>query len=150
MADLSITLGASSALTVTGLSTLASANYATSNAISCTTRSQTNFEVECEIGVGTVASDKQIVVFAIGSDDGTNYETQNTNATDTTHDANMRWVATIPTPANSETVKAKFTVAQAFNYVLPADSFKLVFKNTTGAALTSATVNTRAVTISAA
>lgn len=150
MATLSTTLGSASALTVTGLSTLASANYATSDAIDTSVRTVADIEVEALITVGTVSGNKQIVVFAIGSDDGSEYESQNSSATDATHDANMRWVCIIPAPANSEQLKRKFLLAAAFGYVLPANSVKLVFKNDTGAAFSAATVNTRTVTHSVA
>lgn len=142
MADVRTAYGATTALTVASLSTLAYLSYATSAELDFTVTNPLDCWVDVSVTVGTVASNKQLLVFAVAAVDGVSYSTANSGSTDATHDANMYLVGVIPTPTASETVRRSFTLAQAFGGRLPP-KVKLVIKNDTGAALTAGSVQVR-------
>lgn len=120
------------ALTIT-LNSLANGNYATSNAFQISTDNALDVLLELGVTVGTVSGNKQVVVFILGSRDGTNYDTPNSGASDTTHDTMMQVLGVMPCPNNSELVRRQFSVAAAFGGT-PPPYFKIVVKNDTGAA----------------
>lgn len=132
-------VGAFSSLTVTGLSTLASATYVASNAIDNTTSDPLDIMLMVEVTPGTVASNKQVLVFAQGSHDGTDWQTGPTSGTTATDEPNLTFVGAIPCNTNSTQQRAILSVAGAFGGVLPPH-LRFVFKNETGAALTAAAV----------
>lgn len=143
MAAVNLNYGAATSLTVTNLATLASANYATSNAFNATTNKPIDVLVELALTTGTVgATNPQAVIFAISSFNNTNYSSQNTSTTDTTHDGDMKLVGVIPLKASSTAERSPaFSVASAFGGVLPP-YFKIVVKNDSGAAWSSASMQT--------
>ena len=124
---------AATSLTIT-INSLASANYATSNAFQVSNSNPLDVIVECAFAVGTVAGNKQVVVFVIGSSDGTNYDIANSSTIDTTHDTMMAVLGVVNCPNNSETVRRRFSLAAAYGGT-PPPYVKLVVKNDTGAVL---------------
>jgi len=127
--------------TVTGLSTLASANYATSNAYDVTTNKPLDVILEITLATtNTPSGNKQAVIFLLTSLDNSNYSAANSSGTDTTHDPSMRCAGTIPIPTASVTERAHFSVVAALGWLPPY--FKVVVKNDLGVALTSGTVAT--------
>ena len=124
---------AATSLTIT-INSLSSANYATSNAFQVSTNNGRDVIVECAFAVGTVSGNKQVIVYVIGSSDGSNYDIANSSSSDTTHDTMMAVLGVVNTPNNSETVRRRFSLAAAYGGT-PPPYVKLVVKNDTGAAL---------------
>lgn len=139
MATIKQIVGSFNSLTVTGFATLASATYVASADINNTSNDPLDLMVEVEVTPGTVSSNKQVLVFAQGSVDGSDFETGPTSGTTATDEPNLTFVGAIPCNTNSTLQRKIFTLAQAFGGVLPPH-LRLVFKNETGAALSAAAV----------
>lgn len=134
-------VGTRTALTVTGLSTLATGTYVASSAYLCNTNKPWDVVVEVSTATtNTAVGNKQVVVFVQESLDGTNYRSGPTSLAATTDEPNLRLLGTIPMNSASVTEMGTFSVAQALGY-LPF-AFKVVLKNDLGVALTSGTVFT--------
>lgn len=129
-------VGSFSAVTVTGLSTLASANYAQSADVNNTTNQPIDLMVMLEATPGTVSGNKQAIVFAQASD-GTDYQTGPTSGTTTTDEPVLTYIGTLPLPSNSTQQRKYFGVAAAFGGVLPPH-LKFVIKNDCGVAFSAA------------
>ena len=141
MTTLKQSVGTRTSLTVTGLSTLASATYVASNAYTVNTNQPLDVIVEVDVATtNTPAGNKQVVVFVQESLDGTNFRSGPTSGTTTTDEPNLRFLGTVPMNTASVTQIATFSVAQALGYSPYA--FKIVLKNDLGVALTSGTVFT--------
>ena len=142
MAQIKQVVGTRTALTVTGLSTLANTTYAVSSAYNCSTNQP--LDVIVELAVATTNSptvyNKQVLAFIQESLDGTNYRSGPTSGTTTTDEPNLKYLGVVPLVSSSTTELATFSVAQSLGYV-PA-YFKVVIKNESGVALTSGTVYT--------
>lgn len=128
-----------SSVTVTGLSTLTSAAYVVSGTINHSTNDVLDVLVDVAVTVGTVSSNKQVVVFAKQSIDGVNFSSGPESGTTTTDEPDLYFVGTIPTNANSTAYRRVFSLANAYGGTMPHSS-KLVIKNETGAALTAGSV----------
>jgi hypothetical protein len=138
MTTLKQPVGTRTSLTVTGLSTLASATYVASSAYTVNTNQPLDVVVEVDVATtNTPAGNKQVVVFVIESLDGTNFRSGPTSGTTTTDEPNLRLLGTIPMNSVTTTQIATFSVAQALGYCPYA--FKIVLKNDLGVALTSGT-----------
>lgn len=137
--------GTRTALTVTGLSTLASATYVTSATYTANTNKPLDVVVEVECATtNVVAGNKQVVVFVKESLDGTNFRSGPESGTTTTDETNLRFLGTIPMNTASVTQRGTFSVAQALGYC--PHSLKVVLKNDLGVALTSGTAFTSEIT----
>lgn len=135
-------VGTRSALTVTGFGTLASATYVTSSAINHDTAKEPDLLVEVEVATtNTPAGNKQVVVFAKGSLDGTNFSSGPESGTTTTDEPDLHFVGVVPVNSASTTHRRIFSLAAAFGGRLPKQS-KIVIKNDLGVALTSGAVYT--------
>jgi len=135
-------VGAGTSLTVTGLSTLASATYCVSNAYDLTANQPIDLVVELAAATtNSPSGNQQVMVFAQASWDGTNYQSGPTSGTTTTDEPNLTFLGVLPIASSSVTERKGFSVAQAYGGVLPA-KVKFVFKNDLGVALTSASVQT--------
>jgi hypothetical protein len=137
MANVKQAIGARTAVTVGGLATLANGAYATSNAANNTANQPLDLLVELSITPGTVAGNKQALLFALASLDGANYQT-GANATD---EGDMTFVGALPLNSNAAAQTKVFSTAAAFGGVLPP-YVKYVVKNDSGAAFTAGTINT--------
>lgn len=141
MATVKQIVGTRTSLTVTGLSTLASATYVASSAYNCATNQPIDVVVEIDVATtNTPAGNKQVVVFLQESLDGTNFRSGPTSGTTTTNEPNLLPLGYVPMNAASTTQIATFSIMQALGYV-PAQ-FKIVVKNDLGVALTSGTAFT--------
>lgn len=150
MATVTKVVGTRTSLTVTGLSTLASATYVASDAINHTTNDPLDVLVEVAVATtNTPAGNKQVVVFAQRSLDGTNYTSGPTSGTTTTDEPDLFLLGYVPMNTASTTHLRIFSLAAAFGGTLPKYS-KIILKNDLGVALTSGTVYTSEVTGSVA
>ena len=141
MATVKQIVGTRTSLTVTGLSTLASATYVASNAYNCTTNQPVDVAIELDLATtNTPSGNKQVLVFLTESLDGTNFRSGPTSGTTTTREPNLLLMGAVPITTASTTEIATFSVMQALGYV-PAQ-FKIVVKNDLGVALTSGTAFT--------
>ena len=113
----------------------------------------TNDTIECIIEVsatpGTVSGNKQLVVFAQKSLDGTNFGTGPTSGTTTTDEPNLVFVGTVPLNTNSTLQRGVFALSMSYGGVLPHSS-KIIIKNDSGAALASGSVEYAEVTTTVA
>lgn len=132
---------AKAALTVTGLSTLASATYVASAAYNADTNKPMDVIVEAElVTTNTPTGNKQVIIFVQASLDGTNFQSGPTSGTTTTDESDLTFVGYVPMGTANTTHRKSFSIQQALGFV--PKQFKLVFKNDLGVALTSATINT--------
>ena len=130
MADAKWAYPAGAAYTIT-LNSLASAGYVTGNEVDNTTNLYLDYLAEFVIADVTEAGNKQIVIFAISSLDGTNYS----DAPSTTKpQANASFVGTISLDGTGAYRSKAMSVAAAFGGILPP-KFKLVAYNDAGVSL---------------
>lgn len=150
MGSITTVVGTRTSLTVTGIGTLASATYVASSAYNAGTNDPIDVLIEIEAATtNTPAGNKQVVVFAQGSLDGTNFESGPTSGTTTTDEPDLTFVGVVPMNAASTTHRKIFSLAQAFGGVLPLQ-FKIVLKNDLGVALTSGAAYTSEVSVATA
>lgn len=141
MATIKQVVGARTALTVTGLGTLASGTYVTSAAYTANINQPLDVIVEVDVATtNTPAGNKQLAVFVKESLDGTNFRSGPGSGNTTTDEPNLRFLGTIPMNRVATTQIGTFSVAQALGYCPYA--FKVILKNDLGVALTSGTVYT--------
>lgn len=132
---------ARASLTVTGLSTLASATYVASSAYALNTNKPADLFVEVTVGTtNTPSGNKQVLVFAVLSLDGTNYTTGPTSGTTATDEPDLYYLGAIPIPVASVNHTRIFALSQLFTR--PVHSLKIVIKNDLGVALTTGAVYT--------
>lgn len=151
MATVKQIVGAKTALTVTGLSTLASATYVASASYGNTVNNPLDLVVEVQVETtNTPAGNKQVVVFAQASyDGGTTWQSGPTSGTSTTDEPLLTPIGTVPLATASVPEVMSFPLASAYGGVVPP-MIRFVFKNDLGVALTSATVNTMEVSATVA
>lgn len=127
--DLKMKYGSATALTVTGLNSLASGSYATSNAVDNTTNLYIDYLVELTVANVVEAGNFQAVVYAISSLDGTNYsDNQTSNAPYA-----LKYVGMLPLNGTGPWRSGSFSVAAAFGGTIPP-YFKIVILNDVGIA----------------
>ena len=142
MSTVSAIQGSRTSLTVTGLSTLAAANYVASSAYNCSTNDP--LEVLVEVALATtnaVSGNYKCDVFVQASLDGTNFTSGPTSGSTTTDEPDLHYIGSVPMKTSTTTHRKVFPVSPAFGGVLPAQ-FKVVIKNDVSVALTSGTVYT--------
>jgi len=124
--------------TATSLSTLASGTYLVSTNISHVTNDPLDVLIDVQINTtNTPTGNKQLVVFAQASLDGTNFTSGPTSGTTTTDEPDLYFVGTVPVN-QAGTHRKIFSLAAAYSGTLPHTS-KLVFKNDMGVAITNTT-----------
>lgn len=121
------------------LGTLANVTYLSVGTITFNTNTNMGCKLEVTATPGTVSGNKQLLVFAQQSVDGTNYETGPTSGTTVTDQPNLSFVGSLPLLSNSTLQRKVFDLAAAFGGVLPYSATIIVF-NDSGAALASGTV----------
>lgn len=127
------------------LGTLASATYVTSTAYVADTNKPLDVIIECEVTPGnSVAGNKQLVIFAKASLDGTNFQSGPESSTTTTDEPDLTFVGTVPVNTNSGAQRKMFSLGQAFGFI--PQQFKIVVKNDSGQAIASGTVYTAEIT----
>lgn len=141
--------GTRTALTVTGLGTLASATYVASSVYTANTNQPLDVIVEVDVQTTNApAGNKQVSVFVQESLDGTNFRSGPTSGTTTTDEPNLRPLGNIPMNSSGVTEIGTFSIAQALGYMPYA--FKVVLKNDLGVALTSGAVFTAEISATSA
>lgn len=119
----------------TALNSLGSGTYVVVGTITHTTNDPLESKLEIKITPGTVSGNKQVVLFAQASLDGTNFETGPTSGTTTTDEPNLRYVGVVPCNTSSGAQTRIFDLAAAYpSGSLPYAS-KIIAKNDSGAAL---------------
>lgn len=125
--------GARTALTTTALNSLASATYVAAGAIDLSTPDPLDVVVEVEATPGTVSGNKQLVVFAKASFDGTDFSTGPESGSTATDEPDLYLLGVLPLNTNSTLQRKSFSVFGALGFI-PAH-LKIVVKNESGAAL---------------
>lgn len=120
------------------LNSLASATYVALGTITHNSGGKVPLEcfVELAITPGTVSGNKQAVLYAQASLDGTNFDTGPTSGTTTTDEANLLFVGVLPLNSNATLQRRKFSLANPHGGVLPYAT-RLIVKNDSGAAFAS-------------
>jgi len=134
MATIKQVVGTRTALTTSALNSLASVTYVSAGTITHNTNQPLDVLVEVTATPGTVAGNKQLVVFAKISLDGTNFTSGPESGTTTTDEPDLFFVGTVPLNTNSTAQTKTFSLAAALGGVLPYAS-KIIVKNDSGAAL---------------
>ena len=134
MATIKQVVGTRTALTTSALNSLASVTYVSAGTITHNTNQPLDVLVEVTATPGTVAGNKQLVVFAKISLDGTNFTSGPESGTTTTDEPDLFFVGTVPLNTNSTAQTKTFSLAAAYGGVLPYAS-KIIVKNDSGAAL---------------
>ena len=133
MAVIKAIVGTRTALTTTALDSLASATYVSAGTIDLTTPDPLDVLVEVAVTPGTTSGNKQLVVFARVSLDGTNYSTGPVSGTTATNEPNLKFLGTVPLNTNSTQQRNTLSVMSSLGYI-PAH-LEIVCKNDSGAAL---------------
>lgn len=137
------TIGTHSALTVTGLATLASATYAESATIDCFAAPNADvadYEVIVTVGAPTTpASNQQLLIWAKASADSGTFTSGPSSGTTTTDEPNLGVSISLPLRSSGNKTNRFLLAGSFFGGVLPKYA-RLTFKNEAGAALTGGTV----------
>lgn len=128
--------GARTALTVSGLSTLASGSYATSAVKDNTGNQPLDLLIELSITPGAISGNQQAVLFAQASLDNTNFQT-GANSSD---ESDMTMIGVLPLRSNTTAQAKPFSVAGAYGGVLPP-YIRFVIKNDSGSAFSAGALN---------
>jgi hypothetical protein len=117
------------------LANLGSANFATLGVITHNSSGKAPLDclVELSITPGTVAGNKQAILYAQASLDGTNFSSGPVSGAVATDEANLIFVGTLPLGTNATLQSKVFSLAAAFGGVLPFAT-RLIVKNDSGAA----------------
>lgn len=134
MASITAVAGTRTLISNSAMNSLASGTYvAVGSAVDLTAIDPIDVVVEVSATPGTVASNKQLLVFLQVSFDGTDYSTGPVSGTTVTDEPNLRFLGALPLLSNATLQRGAFSVMAALGYVPPF--FKLVVKNETGVAL---------------
>jgi hypothetical protein len=134
MATVKQVVGTRTALTTSALNSLASATFVSAGTITHNTNQPLDVLVEVTATPGTVSGNKQLLVYAKASLDGTNQTTGPETGTTVTDEPNLYYVGTLPLNTNSTTQTKVFSLAAAYGGLLPYAS-EIVVRNDSGAAL---------------
>lgn len=134
MATVKQVVGSRTSLTTSALNSLASATFVSAGTITHNTNQPLDVLVEVTATPGTVSGNKQLVVYAKASLDGTNQTTGPETGTAVTDEPNLYFVGALPLNTNSTTQTRIFSLAAAYGGMLPYAS-EIVLRNDSGAAL---------------
>ena len=134
MATVKQVVGSRTSLTTSALDSLASATFVSAGTITHNTNQPLDVLLEVTATPGTVSGNKQLVVYAKASLDGTNQTTGPETGTTVTDEPNLYYVGTLPLNTSSTTQTKVFSLAAAYGGVLPYAS-EIVLRNDSGAAL---------------
>lgn len=134
--------GSRTALTVTGLGTLAPATFVASAAYNCATNDPLEVLVDVALATtNTPSGNFKGDVFIQASLDGINFTSGPTSGTSITDIADLHFLGTVPIKSSTTTHRKIFAVSPLFGGAIPAQ-FKVIILNDCGVALTSGTVYT--------
>lgn len=131
------------------LGTLANGTYLSVGTLTHNTNKPLEVEIEVSATPGTVSGNKQLVVFAKQSLDGTNFGTGPESGTTTTDEPNLTYIGAVPLNTNSTLQRGIFRLSAPYGGALPYAS-KIIVKNDSGAALASGSVEYSEVTTTVA
>lgn len=134
MATVKQVVGTRTALTTSALNSLASATFVSAGTITHNTNQPIDVLLEVTATPGTVSGNKQLLVYAKASLDGSNQTTGPETGTAVTDEPNLYYVGTLPLNTNSTTQTKVFSLAAAYGGLLPYAS-EIVVRNDSGAAL---------------
>jgi hypothetical protein len=134
MATVKQVVGARTALTTSALNSLASATFVSAGSLTHNTNQPLDVLLEVTATPGTVSGNKQLLVYAKASLDGSNQTTGPETGTAVTDEPNLYFVGALPLNTNSTTQTRIFSLAAAYGGVLPYAS-EIVVRNDSGAAL---------------
>lgn len=134
MATIKQVVGARTSLTTTALNSLASATYVLCGSITHNTNQPLDVLIEVSATPGTVSGNKQLLVFAKASLDGSNQSTGPETGISTVDEPNLFFVGVLPLNTNATTQTRMFSLAAAYGGILPYAS-EIVVRNDSGAAL---------------
>jgi hypothetical protein len=134
MATVKQVVGTRTSLTTSALNSLASATFVSAGTITHDTNQPLDVLIEVTATPGTVSGNKQLLVYAKASLDGTNQTTGPETGTTVTDEPNLYFVGALPLNTNSTTQTKIFSLAAAYGGVLPYAS-EIVLRNDSGAAL---------------
>jgi hypothetical protein len=126
MANVKLSQTAATALTISGLSSLASgsATANTTGQLDNTGNLYLDYLIEVSVTTGTVSGNKQCIVYACSSIDGTNF------SDGTQSDNNMVYLGNIQTPTSTTAYRGKaMSVSAAFGGTLPPKFAIVVFND---------------------
>jgi hypothetical protein len=135
MSTITSVQGTRTNLTTTALNSLASATYVVAGTLTHNNNKPLDVLLEVTVTPGTVASSKQVVVFAQKSLDGTNFETGPTSGTTTTDEPDLTYIGSIPCNTNATAQTKIFSLVNAYGGVGLPYASKIIIKNETGVAL---------------
>lgn len=135
MGAVTAVVGSRTSLTTTALDSLASATYVSAGSINLTADDPLDLLIEVSVTPGTVSGNKQVVVFAKVSLDGTNWSSGPESGTTTTDEPDLYFLGTVPCNTNSTQQVKTLSVMSALGFI-PA-YIKPIIKNDTGAAVAS-------------
>lgn len=133
MATITAIVGSKTALTTSALNSLVSTGYVAAGTIDLTAADPLDVLVEVAATPGTVAGNKQVVVFAKVSLDGTTWTSGPETGTTATDEPNLRFLGTVPCNTNATQQINTLSVVSALGFIPP--HLEIVVKNDTGAAL---------------
>ena len=134
MATVKQVVGSRTSLTTSALNSLASATFVSAGTITHNTNQPLDVLVEVTATPGTVSGNKQLLVYAKASLDGSNQTTGPETGTTVTDEPNLYYVGTLLLNTNSTTQTKVFSLAAAYGGLLPYAS-EIVVRNDSGAAL---------------
>ena len=134
MATITAPVGSRTSLTTTAMDSLANSTYVVAGTITHATNDPLDVLLEVKVTPGTVSGNKQVVVFAQKSLDGTNFETGPTSGSTATDEPVLTQIGVVPCNTNSTAQTKVFSLAAAYGGTLPHSS-KIVVKNDSGASL---------------
>lgn len=135
MAAITAPAGTRTTLTTSALNSLASATYVSAGTIDASSIDPLDVVIEVEATPGTVAGNKQLVVFLRVSMDGTNFSTGPASGSTATDEPNLKFIGAVPLNTNSTLQRNALSVMSALGFVPP--HMQVVVKNDSGAALAS-------------
>lgn len=135
MASITAVVGTKTALTTSALNSLASATYVSAGTIDLTAADPLDVLVEVAATPGTVSGNRQVVVFAKVSLDGSTWTSGPETGTTATDEPNLKFIGTVPCNTNSTQQTNTLSVVSALGFIPP--HLEIVIKNDTGAALAS-------------
>lgn len=133
MASITVHPGTRTALTTTALDALTAGAYVSAGVVNASAIDPLDVVVEVAATPGTVAGNKQLLVFARVSFDGSTFSTGPTSGSVTTDEANLRFLGALPLASNATLQRGAFSVMSALGFVPPW--LEVVLKNDSGAAL---------------
>lgn len=134
MATVKQVVGTRTSLTTSALNSLASATFVSAGTITHNTNQPIDVMIEVTATPGTVSGNKQLLVYAKASLDGTNQTTGPETGTTVTDEPNLYFVGALPLNTSSTPQTRVFALAAAYGGVLPYAS-EIVLRNDSGAAL---------------